>query len=32
LTDEEKPKVKKSASIFEKLGELVKKAVDCCRE
>jgi len=32
LTDDEKPKVKKSASIFEKLGELVKKAVDCCRE
>ncbi len=32
LTDEKKPKVKKSASIFEKLGELVKKAVDCCRE
>ena len=32
LTDKEKPKVKKSASIFEKLGELVKKAVDCCRE
>jgi uncharacterized protein (DUF2249 family) len=32
LTDEEKPKVKKSASIFEKLGDLVKKAVDCCRE
>jgi uncharacterized protein (DUF2249 family) len=32
LTDEQKPKVKKSASIFEKLGELVKKAVDCCRE
>jgi uncharacterized protein (DUF2249 family) len=32
LTEEEKPKVKKSASIFEKLGELVKKAVDCCRE
>jgi len=32
LTDEQKPKVKKSASIFEKLGKLVKKAVDCCRE
>ena len=32
LTDEEKPKVKKSASIFEKLGEFVKKAVDCCKE
>ena len=32
LTNEEKPKVKKSASIFEKLGELVKKAVDCCKE
>jgi len=32
LTDDEKPKVKKSASIFEKLGEFVKKAVDCCKE
>ncbi|MDH7476046.1 MAG: hypothetical protein QHH09_01070 [Microgenomates group bacterium] len=32
ITDDEKPKVKNKASIFEKLGELVKKAIDCCRE
>ncbi|GIW64396.1 MAG: hypothetical protein KatS3mg092_0329 [Patescibacteria group bacterium] len=32
LSDDKKPEVKKSASIFEKLGELVKKAVDCCKE
>mgnify|MGYP001060494592 CR=1 FL=1 len=32
LTEDKKPKVKKSVSIFEKLGELVKKAIDCCRE
>lgn len=31
LTEEEKIKEKK-VSIFEKLGELVKKAIDCCRE
>jgi uncharacterized protein (DUF2249 family) len=32
LTDDKKPKVKNKASIFDKLGELVKKAIDCCRE
>jgi uncharacterized protein (DUF2249 family) len=32
LSDEEKPKVKQSASIFEKLGQLVQKAIDCCKE
>lgn len=31
LNEEKKPKEKK-VSIFEKLGELVKKAIDCCRE
>lgn len=29
---EDKPIVKTSTSIFDKLGEIVKKAVDCCRE
>ncbi len=32
LTEDKKPKIKKSVSIFEKLGELVQKAIDCCRE
>lgn len=31
LSEDKKPKEKR-ASIFEKLGELVKKAVDCCKE
>ena len=32
LGEENRPKVKKSASIFEKLGDLVRKAIDCCIE
>jgi hypothetical protein len=32
LTEDKKPKIKKSVSIFEKLGELMQKAIDCCRE
>ena len=32
LADDPKPSIKASASVFDKLGELVKKAVDCCRE
>lgn len=32
VNDDEKPKQKASASIFDKMGELVKKAVDCCIE
>ena len=32
INDEEKPKMKGSAGIFEKLGQLVQKAIDCCRE
>jgi hypothetical protein len=32
ITEEEKPKMKASASIFDKLGEIVKKAIDCCKE
>ncbi|MCS6956367.1 MAG: hypothetical protein NZM02_00770 [Patescibacteria group bacterium] len=31
LSENKKPEEKK-ISVFEKLGELVKKAVDCCRE
>lgn len=31
LNEEEKPKTK-TVGIFEKLGLIVKKAVDCCRE
>jgi len=27
-----KPKVKGSVSIFEKLGNLVQKAINCCKE
>ncbi len=30
--DDEKPEVQVKASFFEKMGELVKKAVDCCKE
>lgn len=32
LINDQKPLEKKTVSVFEKLGELVKKAVDCCRE
>jgi len=32
LTDDHKPEVKQSVGIFEKLGELVQKAIDCCKE
>lgn len=31
LSEDKRPREKK-ASIFERLGELVKKAIDCCRE
>lgn len=27
-----KPEIKKSAGIFEKLGQLVQKTIDCCKE
>ncbi|MFA5932585.1 MAG: hypothetical protein WCV81_04960 [Microgenomates group bacterium] len=30
--DEKTPQKKSSGSIFDKLGEVVKKAVDCCKE
>jgi hypothetical protein len=32
ISEEKKPTVKKSVSIFEKLGQLVQKAIDCCKE
>jgi len=32
LSEDKKPEVKGSVSIFEKMGQLVKKAIDCCRE
>ena len=32
INDGPQPKVEKSVSIFEKLGDLVKKAIDCCIE
>lgn len=32
LSEDDEPQVKAKASFFEKMGELVKKAVDCCKE
>ena len=32
VSDDKKPKQKGSANIFDKMGELVKKAIDCCIE
>jgi hypothetical protein len=32
LSEDDQPVVKTKASFFEKMGELVKKAVDCCKE
>lgn len=32
ISDDDKPSVKSTAGIFDKLGELVKKAIDCCKE
>lgn len=32
LGEGKKPEVKGSAGIFEKLGQFVQKAIDCCRE
>ena len=32
VSEEPKPKVQKTVSIFEKLGQLVQKAIDCCKE
>lgn len=32
VSDETKPKQKGSSSLFAKLGEVVQKAIDCCKE
>lgn len=32
ISDEEKPKTQDSISVFSKLGEVVQKAIDCCKE
>ena len=32
ISEDKKPVEKANVGVFEKLGELVKKAVDCCRE
>jgi len=32
IDESEKPQVKGSVGIFEKLGQLVQKAIDCCKE
>ncbi len=32
ISEDKKPKVKSSVSVFDKLGEFVKKALDCCKE
>lgn len=32
ISEEQKPKRKESVSLFSKLGELVQKAIDCCKE
>ena len=32
VSEDPKPKVKGLVSIFEKLGQLVQKAIDCCKE
>ena len=32
ISEDSKPKTKGSVSIFEKLGVLIQKAIDCCKE
>ena len=32
ISEDRKPQVKGSTGIFEKLGQLVQKAIDCCKE
>jgi len=32
LSDNDEPKVTKKLGVFDKLGEMVKKAIDCCIE
>ena len=32
ISEDKTPKIKKSVSLFSKLGELVQKVIDCCKE
>lgn len=32
INEDKEPKLKSEMSIFEKLGQIIKKAVDCCKE
>lgn len=32
VSEDPKPKIKGSSGIFDKLGQLVQKAIDCCKE
>ena len=32
INEQEQPKMTATMSVFEKMGELVKKAIDCCKE
>ncbi len=32
ITEHKTPQIKSGGSIFDKLGEIIKKAVDCCKE
>lgn len=32
VSEEDKPKVKGTAGMWDKLGQVVQKAIDCCRE
>lgn len=32
LSESSKPQVKKSANIFDQLGQIVQKVIDCCKE
>ncbi len=32
ISEDDQPKVKSKVSIFEKMGEFVLKAIDCCKE
>jgi hypothetical protein len=32
INEDKKPKITGSVSLFEKLGQLVQKAIDCCKE
>ncbi|NMB91633.1 hypothetical protein GYA37_02155 [candidate division WWE3 bacterium] len=32
VSEEQNPKIKAGGSVFDKLGQIIKKAVDCCKE